>query len=188
MKTLKNGRATITKNFNGVNISIPSKKNWFVLLFATVWMGGWAFGFSSALSVLLDNPPGGVDLFMLVWLTGWTIGGISIVGLLCWGYFGREEIQIQNNQVNFIRSILGLGITKELIKHEVKNIRFNEVPVSNLSTRNNWALWGIGPGKIKMDYGMKTFSFGLALDDAEANYIIELMEVQLSGKKFEIVG
>ena len=187
MKTLKNGRATISKNYNGVNISIPSKKNWVVLLFGTAWMGGWAFGFVSVFSVLLNSSSTGIDLFMLAWLTAWTIGGISIVSLLFWGYFGKEEIQIQKSQVNFIRSILGIGISKELVKHEVKNIRFNEVPIVSITSRNNWVLWGVGPGKIKMDYGMKTYSFGLAVDDAEANYIIDLMKAQLTDGQFEIV-
>jgi hypothetical protein len=38
---------------------------------------------------------------------------------------------------------------------------------------SRWAFWGLGPGKIKFDYGFKTYSFGLAVDDAEANYLSE---------------
>jgi len=33
---------------------------------------------------------------------------------------------------------------------------------------------GIGP--IRIDYGLKTYSFGLAVDEAEAKYLIELIK------------
>ena len=48
---------------------------------------------------------------------------------------------------------------------------------------NRWSFWGLGPGKIKFDYGFKTYSFGLGVDDAEANYIIEILKEHFNKKE-----
>lgn len=42
--------------------------------------------------------------------------------------------------------------------------------------KNRLAFWGLGEGKVKFDYGMKSPSFGLGLEDAESNYIVKLMK------------
>ena len=48
---------------------------------------------------------------------------------------------------------------------------------------SRWAFWGLGPGKIKFDYGMKTYSFGLAVDDAEANHLVEYLTNRIEKNK-----
>jgi hypothetical protein len=57
---------------------------------------------------------------------------------------------------------------------DIKNIRMEHKSV-NMFEANRWVFWGIGPGKVVFDYGFKTFSFGLGVDDAEANYIVCLL-------------
>jgi len=181
MESTDNGKATISSSMNGTEISIPSKKNWFILIFGTAWLGGWYLGFKSAWGTFRFGESGleGVDAFMTVWLICWTLGGVSIVGLLLWGYFGKELLEIENRQVVLSKKVFGIGTNKVLKKSEVKNIRFNKVKINYFSGTNRWAIWGVGEGKIMFDYGMKTYSFGLALDDAEANHIIEKMKQKI---------
>ena len=74
-----NGKAKIEKTFNGLNIIIPSKKNWFILLFMTAWMGGWFFGFVSVSGILFSETDfGGANGFFIFWLIAWTVGGLMI--------------------------------------------------------------------------------------------------------------
>lgn len=180
MTTLNNGKALITQNPGGLHISIPSRKTWFLIVGAILWLCGWAFGLKSVLGVLLTHGQGWEEgkLFVAVWLTLWTLGGISIIGMVLWGIFGKEEFFISqpNGEVIFKKHILGLGIRRKLMKNQIKNFTFNEVPTNSLSLERRWSVWGLGQGKIKFDYGMKTFSMGLGLDDAEANYIIYLLD------------
>ncbi len=42
---MNNGKANIENTIGNYTITIPSKKNWFALLFGTAWLGGWYFGF-----------------------------------------------------------------------------------------------------------------------------------------------
>ncbi|MES2780825.1 MAG: hypothetical protein V4651_13110 [Bacteroidota bacterium] len=176
---INNGKATIDKSFNGLNIMIPSKKNWFALLFGTVWMGGWAFGFLSASGILMKSDMGqfGVNGFMTFWLLGWTAAGLFIVFFLLWGYFGRENFLMEGNEVLFEKTVFGIGKKNRFELSSVKNFRV-ELGADAAFGGNRWAFWGLGPGKIKFDYGFKTYSFGLGVDDAEANHIVGLLKEQ----------
>ena len=173
---LQNGKATIDNSFGSLSISIPSKKNWFALIFGTAWLGGWFFGFVMVSGMMLGGIGGhsAINGFMLFWLIAWTAGGLMIISLLLWGYFGQEKFLADSAEVSFDRTVFGIGWKKKLDPGYIKNFR-----VASLNTNwvfgNRWAFWGVGPGKIKFDYGFKTYSFGLAVDDAEANYIVEVM-------------
>jgi hypothetical protein len=174
---INNGKARIEDTFGKLIISIPSKKNWFALIFGTAWLGGWYFGFKSASSALLSGGANniGVNGFMIFWLIGWSVGGIAIISMLLWGYFGQEQLISDNGEVNLNKTVFGIGLKKRMEANEIKNIR-TEFSNGNMFGNNAWAFWGLGPGKIKFDYGLKTFTFGLGVDDAEAEYIIELMK------------
>jgi hypothetical protein len=60
----------------GPTVVIPAKGNpsrYFGGVFLVFWLGGWAFGFKSALTTLLS---GNGNAFIVFWLGGWTVGGI----------------------------------------------------------------------------------------------------------------
>ena len=175
---IRNGKAKIEKTFDGLNIIVPSKKNWFILLFSTAWLGGWLFGFLMVSGTLLSGTDlEGADSFLVFWLIAWTVGGLAIVFLLLWGYFGQEKFLIGRNEVFFEKTVFNVGKKNRLDISEIKNFRMEAVS-NNWFGGNNWAFWGIGAGKIKFDYGLKTYSFGLGIDDAEANYIVGLLKEQ----------
>jgi hypothetical protein len=57
-------------------IVIPAKASasrYFGGLFLLCWLGGWAFGFKSASTQLMEGKGG---FFLVFWLAGWTVGGI----------------------------------------------------------------------------------------------------------------
>ena len=175
-----NGKATIERTFEGLNITIPSKKNWFALLFGTVWMGGWFFGFLSASGALSSEiGHSGASGFLTFWLFGWTVGGIAVSFMLLWGYFGQEKFITDRNEISFEKTVFGIGLKNKLDISAITNFR-TEFGSDNWLGGNRWAFWGLGPGKIKFDYGLKTCSFGLGVDDAEANYIVGLLKEQFN--------
>jgi hypothetical protein len=123
---MNNGNATIETRSGNYTIIIPSKKNWFVLISGTAWLGGWYWGFKNALTGF-GGEEGGFDTFMTFWLLGWSIGGIAIIGLLLWGYFGKETLEFSRNQVKLQKTVFGIGIKKKLERREVKNFRFENI-------------------------------------------------------------
>ena len=176
-KMINNGKAKIEKTFDGLNIIVPSRKNWFILLFGTAWLGAWFFGFVGASEVLLSSETSdlGADWFLIFWLFGWTVGGLAVVFLLLWWYFGQEKFITNRNEVFFEKTILGIGKKYRLDISGIKNFRTVFVNTNWLGG-NLWAFWGLGAGKIKFDYGLKTYSFGLSIDEAEANHIVGLLK------------
>jgi hypothetical protein len=176
---IDNGKAKVENSFDLFKLTIPSKKNWFGLLFGTVWLGGWYFGFQSALTSLSNFSDG--SGFLIFWLLGWTVGGIAIMIFLLWGYFGKEIIDIEYNQLTFSKTVFGIGKIKKLETKDISNFR-TEFVDQGLFGNNKWAFWGLGPGKIKFDNGLRTFSFGLGVDDAEATYLVDLLQTKLKLK------
>lgn len=176
---INNGKAKIEKPNGRLNIVIPSKKNWFALIFGMVWLGGWFFGFMSASDILFSSEPGnsGADGFMTIWLMGWTIAGLAISALLIWGFFGEEKFIMDRNEILFEKTVFGIGKKSRLDISALKNFR-TEFIGDDWYGGNRWAFWGLGQGKIKFDYGFKTYSFGLGVDDAEATYIVGLLKEQ----------
>lgn len=176
---INNGKAKIEKPFSGLNIIIPSKKNWFALLFGTAWLGGWYLGFVNASSMLFSSRTGDFEVegFLTFWLTVWTLGGLSIITLLLWGYFGQEKFITDKSKILFEKTVFGIGMKNRLEISAIKNFR-TEFGNDSWFGGNRLAFWGLGPGKIKFDYGLKTYSFGLGVDDAEAKYIVGLLKEQ----------
>ena len=77
----------------------------------------------------------------------------------------------------FEKTVFGIGIKNRLDTSAIKNFRI-EFASNNWFGGHGWAFWGLGTGKIKFDYGLKTYSFGLGIDYTEANYIVELLKEQ----------
>ncbi len=175
---MNNGKAKIEKNFDGLNIVIPSKKNWFGLMFGFVWIIIWFTFFSKPAE--FENF--GRNNFVTIWSLMWILGLLSMIFLILWGLFGEESFIMNRNDVLFEKTIFGIGIKKRFEISEIKNFRLEAINESMFGG-NRWSYWGLGPGKIKFDYGFKTYSFGLGVDDAEANYIIEILKEHFNKKE-----
>jgi hypothetical protein len=83
IKPLK-ARYSVENSASGIKISIPTPRNWFVILFTSAWLGGWFFGFKSAPGQLLHSTDKTPDGFLSFWLIAWTIGGIAVASNILW--------------------------------------------------------------------------------------------------------
>lgn len=179
---MNNGKAKIEDTGNGIMVEVPSKKNWFVLLFATFWLGGWAFGAIMAIGTLGlfsgASNFSGPSMFLVFWLCAWTVGGLFVITMILWGYFGKEKLMTSKGEVLFEKTVFNIGIKKRLNAGSVTNFRIQHIDDS-LFGGSRMAIYGLGPGRIKFDYGFKTYSFGLALDEAEAHYLIDLLNKRI---------
>lgn len=183
METPYTGSAKLEETYDGIDIIIPSKKNWFAIVFLMLWLGGWCMGETFAVTGLLGlglfgkAAAGGVNLFLIFWLTGWTIGGFFAFRTLIWNLSGKEVINIRQGEIKLSKK--GALFTKPKVYslNEAKNFRLFENTDSDIPflgtgrTRNSLSI-DIG-GTIGFDYGMKTIKFAGGIDDAEANHILQ---------------
>jgi hypothetical protein len=178
------GRATVNESPEGLLITIPSKKNWFLILFLGFWLMGWLFGEVAALHQVIrghsshwatakENGPIGLNVFLIGWLGAWTVGGgIAIVTWL-WNLVGVEKVLLGPSTLMTRREVLGVGPRKEFALPSVSRLRTN-MGFSNTVYRMS-PLQMVSGGMIAFDYGAQTFHFGVGLDEAEAERIIARM-------------
>ena len=155
-----NGRAIIEQDFNTLKIKIPSKKNWFIIIFMSVWMGGWVMGETFAIgTVFRSDTPLFANAFILFWLIGWTSGGALVVYTILWQLIGREKITIERGVLKIDKSVLGIGRKKSYDIKSIKNLDINLTQdIGFLGRNHNRNILSMKAGKIKFDYGMKTIN------------------------------
>lgn len=171
-----NGRAKIESDSMTLKITIPSKKNWFLILFLFFWMGGWFMGESSAISGLMKSGEFVFDAFMVIWLAGWTFGGLFALVIIVWSLLGRETVTIDSSVWQIEKGIFDFSFTKK--QYEINSIKKLELSPekdedSIFQQKKIGDFWGITGGRVYFDYGMKTVKFAIGVDNAEARYIIE---------------
>jgi len=167
-------RAILGETPNGLKISIPSRKNPFMLIFLPVWLVGWAFGeFFVARTIVV--PPGGSPapiLFLVVWLTFWTLGGAFAIYAFLWTAVGREVVLLRPDALVIRSQVFNLGRSREYDLNAIRNLRVAATPFNPFDFRSGLQFWGIGGGLIAFDYGAGTIRFGSAVQEGEASDIV----------------
>jgi hypothetical protein len=73
----------------GLRLTLPCKKDWFRILFFSVWMVFWYVGESNEIpKVIKGLRSGEAPIFDIVWLVMWTFFGLFFSSWLfgdCWG-------------------------------------------------------------------------------------------------------
>lgn len=172
----------------GMRVLIPSKKNWFMILFLGFWLMGWAVGEITVTGALVAGVVkvinGGLDdiaskgagafggLFMIAWLGAWTVGGAFAIYAWLWQVKGVEEVVIAHDGFCIKRRTPVWTRTKNYHLHEVKSLRASQAQASIFDMSRGMEFWGISGGVLAFDYGAKTVRFGIGLDEAEAKQIL----------------
>jgi len=170
------GRAVINEYYNSVEIAIPARRNWFIVVFLSFWLCGWAVAeFFTAGQLLSVSKAGGAG-FLLLWICAWTVGGFFAIRTWWWNVAGKEIINAGQGVLTIERKGALFVKTKTYDLHEAKNFRAQEESsgFGQFAKRNRNNVWKLDNiGTIRFDYGMRTVKFGAALDEAEAFYILQ---------------
>lgn len=164
-------RSTITDTVDGLEISIPAKKRFFISLFLIFWLGGWAVGEMSAINQIMGSESPGP--FIIFWLGGWTLGGLFAFAVLAWSMAGQEVITITPSSLTISRRVFGLGRTKSYDATQIRKMRVSPTNMSMSDPRAAFQHWGIGGGPVAFDYGASTVNFGAGIDESEAQTIVD---------------
>jgi hypothetical protein len=173
-----NGRSEIFNNGQRLEIVIPSKKNWFLVIFLSAWLCGWLMGESFAITQLFDSEtPLFANAFLIVWLTLWTIGGAFAITILFWMVIGKEKLLVDSNVLEIGKHIFSFKISKKYDINEVKHLATNPAHENDFWGMNyQRSLLGVKSGALKFDYGLKTIKFASAIEEAEGRLILDLFK------------
>ncbi|MCK4886231.1 MAG: hypothetical protein KAS96_02525 [Planctomycetes bacterium] len=170
------GRSQIENTFEGLRITIPSKKNYFLIFFIGFWLIGWGFGEVTVLFQIFRPEMGAVKLFMLAWLGAWTVGGAFAIYVWLWNVNGKEIINVSSTEFQILRTVAGLARSKEYDVASIANLRSQLQTRSMFGSANGMEFCGISGGSIAFDYGHSTHRFGAKLDEAEAQHIVSTIK------------
>ncbi|HUO05935.1 MAG TPA: hypothetical protein VMU16_12130 [Candidatus Binataceae bacterium] len=166
-------RATISESANSLLITIPTRKNWFLVIFMGFWLCGWLFGEIMVSRMLaLGRMPAGASMFPIAWLGMWTVGGAFAIVTCLWNLAGKELIWLSPATLMIKREVYGIGPVREYDLANVANLRVQDTVIPVYFNQ----LQMFGMGRIAFDYGAKTFRFAGGVDEAEAAQIVKLMK------------
>jgi hypothetical protein len=182
METPYAGRAIINDLYNGVEIIVPAKKNWFLIVFLSLWLCFWVVGeFAVPTGVFSEAGKGAPEPFMIIWTCAWTIGGIFVISTLWWNFAGKEIITLSAGVLTIAKKG-AIAKTKSYDLNQATNFRAVQdyIETSPFGRRRSGPSWIVAnQGTIKFDYGMETVKFGDQLYQAEGDYILQ----RLRGKR-----
>src|ERR1700744_2861424 len=160
------GRATFDDNFGNVTITIPTKKNWFIIAFFCIWICGGFLGETTVSGSIFNGNTGGAGAFEIIWLCGWTLGGAFALSIVIWNIFGKEIITVSPGALTIQRKGTIFFKAKTYDLHEAHNFRAEQVPQYDNYYRNRSLNNAFNPnnGTIKFDYGMQTIRFADNMD------------------------
>ena len=151
----------------GLRLTVPCKKDWFRILFFSVWMVGWYLGESSVIpKVIKGLRSGEPPVVDIVWLVMWTFGGLFFSSWIIWRLLGSEILGVANGRVTLRRQIAGIGRTWEFDTSQITALRFRPEHGAGRAYRES---------RIELDYGAKTYNFAAGIQPAEASQLFRLV-------------
>ena len=169
-------RFQVDEDQNGYQIRIPMRRNWFMVAFLLLWLGGWTFGELSVIDTLLKGKAhGGPVLFLLFWLGGWTLGGAWALYTAASMLIGREIVVVNGPELAVKTQVGSWTRSKEFDLATVQNLRVS-VATYNNGRFSPQVPWLGNVGNVAFDYGAKTYRFGTGLEEAEAQAIVDALQ------------
>jgi len=164
-------RSSVRDVPEGLEVVVPARRNIFLMLFLTAWLGGWFMGEISAGRQVFFGSTSEPNLFLAFWLAGWTVGGGFAICIWLWMLAGRQRVLLRPDALLIRREVFGLGRTHEYDLGHITNLRV--APAVTDPWSSGMRVWGVGGGPVAFDYGAKTFRFGDSLDEAEAALVVK---------------
>lgn len=182
-------RCKIEEVPEGLVITIPTRKHWFIILFVGFWLCAWAVGEMFVGRIVLYGLFGGdapwkeaesavsigLFVFILAWLGCWTVGGLFAMYAWVWNTAGRQVVTVGVDGVRIENVIPMWRRGKEYRLADVKSLRIAPEQLTMWTFREGMRFWGIGGGLLTFDYGARTVRFGAGLDEAEAKMILAVI-------------
>lgn len=167
------GRATVNNEGRRLCISIPAKHNAFLILFLIIWLCGWFVGEKRTIDSLIANINSS-SLPLLLWLANFTLGGVIVILCIFWNINGKEIIIFENDLLTIEKKVIGLGFSKRYKLSEIRDLGITKSSLS-VKFRIQSDMFGGGSkdGPVVFNYGKKTIRFGLHIEKAEAEQILE---------------
>ncbi|HRO98068.1 MAG TPA: hypothetical protein PLN54_01380 [Flavobacteriales bacterium] len=173
------GRATIVTTLNGALITIPSRRNWFIILFLGAWTGGWAFGGGMALlNLFKPDMPVLARGFLFFWLCGWGTALWFVGRTLYLQFRGNEVISVTRETLSITRPGRFRTTQRNYALNDVRRLRVQADQGSTPFGMVRSSSLHEPPGTLRFDHGMGSVTFAVGIDEPEARHILNFLRDQ----------
>jgi hypothetical protein len=164
-------RFTIIDTPSKLELVIPARRRWWLLIFLAAWEVGWAVGEVSVIATLAKAHHHSNGIFLAAWLVGWTLGGAAVIVAIAWIVLGKEMVEALAGEFAVRRAVGPFGRTHEYELAAMRNLRVAALEFDPFSPVMAFRWLGISGGRLAFDYGARTFRFAAGVDEAEADAI-----------------
>jgi hypothetical protein len=169
--------ATIVDEPTRLEIGLPVRPNWFLLLQLTTWLAAWMFGVASVLRILTAGgaPRDGSPL--LLWLGLWMLAGAWVGYGLLYNALGRTDIIIAGHQMVIRRHVWNLGSRRVLELGDIADVRFLPEALYPWRVLAEW--FNTGRGGIELTYRQLPFRFAHGLSATDGPRVVAAIRHRL---------
>ena len=167
----------IREHVDGVEqIRIPTRRNWFVLLFLCFWICGWTAGGIAAMYQVGRN----FDWFLIFWLGGWAVGWLFAAFTISSQIAGSEIIRVIGRDLEISSGTGPLRRRRLYRGDDIRNLTSSDPNPWGMPWRMpQTSLWGARVGAIKFDYGSQTVYAGASAEEPDGRMIVEWLRPKL---------
>ncbi len=162
-------RSTIKRDFDGLHISIPAKRKWWLVGGNIVFLAGWLFFEKFAFDILLSS--GGVWIIGLFMVFITTLIGATGIYSLIWQLSGEEQIHLKKGQLVQTNRTAFWKRQKTYDLDRIKNLKLAPEEIGQKIDPHP----AIG-GKIQFEYEGRLVHFCAQVSDEEAAHILEKLK------------
>jgi hypothetical protein len=155
---------------------IPFRRNWFALIFLSVWLTGWTFGGIAAMGDLVVSG----EPFLFVWLIFWALGWVFAAATVAMQIAGSDIIRVVGRDLETSVGVGKLRFRKLYRGDQIRHLRSSDPNPMGFPWRvQQFPFTGAKAGAIKFDYGAKTICAAGSAEEAEGRMIVEWLRPKL---------
>lgn len=177
------GRSIIKEKYDGIEVIVPSKKEFSKILLLPLWLLGWFAGelFVGAafvhafLDMMIHRTGIAVEpmavVFILLWLAFWTAGGIFIIKSLLIMFFGRQILKFSPYEISITDKIAWFGKARI---YEMTQVR--DFHISQRHEPKDDRKHPVKSDILFFSYEDEKIEFGIGMKKEEMESLIELLK------------
>ena len=180
MDSAYNSQIKFKESYNGFEILIPSKRNWFLVigfsLFILIWFVVEAFVLMSFILYSTNNS------FPFIWICGWTAAGIFAIRMWLWHTVGKTSISVQNGRLTIWKQNDIFSKAKQFDLDKIQNLHIlnRNIEKSAYYIRPNY-LFTDETKSIAFEYENSTIRVVDWLNMNDANWVVSRLQPNISG-------
>ena len=182
-QSLPGSRVIIKEKYDGIEVIVPSKKDFSKILLLPLWLLGWFIGelfvgaafVHAVLDMLIHRTGVAVEpmavMFILLWLTFWTMGGIFIIKTLLTIFFGRQIIRFSPYEISIVNKICWIGKERIFEMTQVRDFQITQQQEPKDDRRHP-----VKSDVLFFSYDGEKIEFGRGMQKEEMESLINLLK------------